>query len=480
MAAGGRGTDPEASEQQVVWFSLKGAPVDRPEPASNALIKRTTDTGSARGEPINRRRSVGYGWVVVATLAMVLTAASGARFLFGVVLKPVSEEFGWDRASLTGAVMLGMVVLSVCQPLIGLLVDRLGPKRVLVAGCAWLGLALLPLSFATRLWHVYLLYGLLAAVGLAATSPVLATALVGRWFRRRRGAALAIATSGSAFGQLLIVPVATWTLTITDWQTTYRLLALLLLLGMVPVGLLLLRDTPPHDRSGNAATARPETALSRREGVSLRQSLTTPAFWLLAFGFVVCGFTMAFPNVHFLAYADDMGMSTLHAADAVAVTAVFSIAGSLLLGIAADRHRRSVVLALTYALRGLAFLLLLLLPAGNFLFVYAIVLGISWTATTPLTAAIAADLCGPRHLGVIFGTLFTFMNLGFGLGSFLDGLIYELAGGYELALMASFALGVAAAAAAWAVADGRRLPDDSEPEATATDREAGAALVGAD
>ena len=370
MAAGGRGTDPEASEQQVVWFSLKGAPVDRPEPASNALIKRTTDTGSARGEPINRRRSVGYGWVVVATLAMVLTAASGARFLFGVVLKPVSEEFGWDRASLTGAVMLGMVVLSVCQPLIGLLVDRLGPKRVLVAGCAWLGLALLPLSFATRLWHVYLLYGLLAAVGLAATSPVLATALVGRWFRRRRGAALAIATSGSAFGQLLIVPVATWTLTITDWQTTYRLLALLLLVGMVPVGLILLRDTPPQDRPGNAATERPETSTAgRREGVSLRQSLTTPAFWLLSFGFVVCGFTMAFPNVHFLAYADDMGMSTLHAADAVAVTAVFSIAGSLLLGIAADRHRRSVVLALTYALRGLAFLLLLLLPAGNFLFV---------------------------------------------------------------------------------------------------------------
>ena len=190
---------------------------------------------------------------------------------------------------------------------------------------------------------------------------------------------------------------------------------------------------------------------SPEEGLTLRAALAHPVFWLLGFGFAVCGWTMAFPNTHFMAYADDMGMSVLHAANTVSVTAIFSILGSVLLGIAADRYRRTSVLALTYALRGLAFLLLLLLPAGNLLYVYGLVLGISWTATTPLTAAIAADRYGPKHLGLIFGSMFTFMNLGFGIGSLLDGVIFETTGGYSAALLINVILGVVAAIAVVAV-----------------------------
>jgi MFS family permease len=227
----------------------------------------------------------------------------------------------------------------------------------------------------------------------------------------------------------------------TSWQTTYRVLAVALLAVAVPLSAIFLRDAPP------AAVAAGE-APPAEDGLTLREAVAHPAFWILAFGFVVCGWTMAFPNTHFLAYADDMGMSVLHAANTISVTAVFSILGSVLLGLAADRFRRTSVLALTYALRGLAFLLLLLLPAGNLLYVYGLVLGISWTATTPLTAAIAADRYGPKHLGFIFGSLFTFMNLGFGFGSLLGGVIFEASGGYQSALIVNVALGVAAALAA--------------------------------
>jgi MFS family permease len=391
------------------------------------------------------------GWVIVAVVATILTATAGARYLFGVVLKPVSEQFGWDRASLTGAVSLSMLTLSLYQPFVGLLVDRFGSKRILVLGTVSLGAMLIPLSFATRLWQVYLIYGVLAAFGLAATSPVNVTALVSRWFQHRRGAAMALATSGSAFGQLLIVPLATWTLTITDWQTTYRVLAIVLLLVMAPLGLLLLRDAPPGVPQSRHAARKAPSAVSEI-GSTLRASLRTSAFWLLAFGFVACGFTMAFATTHFMAYADDMGMAPMHAADAVGVTAIFSVAGSVLLGLVADRWRRSGILAFTYLLRGIAFLLLLLLPTGNLIFVYAVVLGISWTATTPLTAAIAADLYGPRHLGVIFGTLYTFMNIGFGIGAFLDGFVYETFGNYNAALLLNVALGLLAAVGVWTVA----------------------------
>lgn len=380
-----------------------------------------------------------YGWVIVAVVAITMTIASGARFLFGVVLKPVSEEFGWDRAQLTGAVMLGMILLSIFQPIVGVLVDRVGPKRVLVVGLLLLGLALVPLSMVQQLWQVYLMYGVIMPFGLAAASPVLSTAIVGRWFTAKRGLALSIATSGSAFGQLLIVPIATWIMLVSDWETTYRLMAVAILFVSLPLTALFLRDAPAEESQQNAASA-PEW------GVTLREAMSHPTFWLLGFGFIVCGWTMAFPNTHFMAYADDMGMSVLHAANAISVTAVFSILGSILLGIAADRYSKPGILALTYALRGLAFLLLLLLPSGNLIYIYGLVLGISWTATTPLTAAIAADRYGPRHLGLIFGSMFTFMNIGFGIGSFLDGVLYEMTGNYNSSLAINVALGVVGAA----------------------------------
>ncbi len=415
------------------------------EPAG--LVRRDAVARELTGAP-RPRPTLTPGWVVVLAVATILMATSGARFLFGVVLKPVSDQFGWGRASLTGAVMLGMVTLSVCQPFVGAAIDRLGAKRVLVAGTLVLGGSLIPLSLANELWQVYALYGVVAAIGLSATSPVIATTLVGGWFRERRGAAMAVATSGSAFGQLLIVPVAAWTLTLTDWQMTYRLLAGLLLVVMVPLGLLALREPP---------ASRAETAGGEEAGMPLSAALRTPEFWLLALGFLACGFTMAFPNTHFLAYADDMGMATTHAANAIAVTAVLSIVGSIGLGVAADRWRRPGVLALTYLLRGAAFALLLL-PTDGLLFVYAAVLGISWTATTPLTATIAADLYGRRHLGKIFGTMFTFMNLGFGIGAVADGVVYEIAGGYRLALVANAAFGLVAAVAVWRVLPNRTRP----------------------
>jgi MFS family permease len=374
-----------------------------------------------------------YAWVIVAVLAVTLTIASGARFLFGVVLKPVSEQFGWDRAQLTGAVMVGMIVISICQPIIGILVDRIGPKKILVAGLLLLGLSLIPLSMVTQLWQVYLVYGIVMPLGLAAASPVLSTAIVGRWFQEKRGLAMSIATSGSAFGQLLIVPIATWIMVFSTWEMTYRIQAVAILAVSLPLSMILLRDNPA---AGTAAAA------ADQEGMTLREAVSNPAFWILGFGFIVCGWTMAFPNTHFMAYADDMGMSVLHAANAISVTAIFSVLGSVLLGMAADRYDRSHVLGLTYALRGLAFLLLILLPGGNLIYLYGLVLGISWTATTPLTAAIAADRYGPRHLGLIFGSLFTFMNLGFGVGSFLDGVIYENLGGYNGALAINVILGV--------------------------------------
>ncbi len=396
-----------------------------------------------------RRLPTWYGWVIVGTVAVILMSTAGARFLFGVVLKPVAQDFDWGRSDLTAAVLINMVVLSLCQPLVGWVVDRVGPSRVLVAGAVLVGLVLIPLSFVSQLWQVYLLYGVLGGMAFAATSPVNTTALVSRWFTRHRSAALSLATSGTPLGQLIIVPAAAWTLTLTDWHTTYRLLAALLLLVMAPLGLFLLRDQPPVPPAPVAAREGRVAPRNLAESLGPRQAFKTSVFWLLAFGFVVCGFTMAFANTHFMAYADDTGMHPMEAADVISVIAVFSVAGSLALGWMADKTDRASVLGVTYALRGIAYFLLFLLPEGSLVFGYAVVLGISWSATTPLTAALAADSFGPASIGLIFGTMFTFMNLGAGFGAFFDAVVYDITGNYHLALLINGFAGIAAAGASF-------------------------------
>jgi MFS family permease len=218
---------------------------------------------------------------------------------------------------------------------------------------------------------------------------------------------------------------------------------------MAPLGFFLLRDRPakpPEPEAHREGRIRPrELANSLRP----RQALATPVFWLLAFGFVVCGFTMAFANTHFMAYADDMGMHPVDASRVISVVAIFSVAGSLALGWMADKTDRASVLGVTYALRGVAYFMLFLLPQGNLLFGYAVILGISWSATTPLTAALAADSFGPASIGLIFGTMFTFMNLGAGAGAFFDAVIYDVTGNYNVALLINGFAGVAAAGASF-------------------------------
>jgi MFS family permease len=382
-----------------------------------------------------------YGWVVVAVITVALTFTSGARLLPGVILKTVTKDYGWSRSDFMLAITINMVVLSICQPFMGWFADKFGSKAILVGGVVLLGAATIPLSFATQLWQFYIWYGVVGAVALAMVSPVNITSLVTGWFDEKRGSALAIATSGSAFGQLMIVPAATWLMTATTWPQLYRGISVILLALMTPMSLIFIRARQSHSKT----LARGASASASERSLGLREALNTSSFWLLAFGFFTCGFTMAFANAHFLAYADDMGMSATSAADIVAVTAVFSIGGSFALGLAADRFPRHLVLSLVYALRGLSFVLLWMLPVGNLLYVYAIVLGISWTATTPLTAAISSDLYGRARIGVIFGTMFSFMNLGFGAGSFLDGVVYDSFGNYRVALLVNAVMGGLAA-----------------------------------
>ncbi|MFN8517635.1 MAG: MFS transporter, partial [Chloroflexia bacterium] len=395
------------------------------------------------------------GWWVVAVVTTVLAVSSGARFLYGVVLKPVSEEFGWSRTDLAAVVTINVIMISILQPLVGIAVDRWGSRPMIILGIIGTALMALPITMATELWQVYVIYSLIASVAFAAMSPVNVTKLVAGWFTKRRGLALSISTSGAAVGQLAIIPIATWVMLQYGWRMSYWTLAGATVIAMLPLAWWLLRDAPADatdDPSGAAHRAVGAAQAAPAAPVRVLQSLRSLPYWQLSFGFFVCGYTMSFTQVHMVPYILDMAdhsHTTMQsvASSALAVVGACSIAGSLLIGFLADRLGHKPMLAMTYFLRGLSFLILLI--AGSFLpgiFLAAIVLGISWTSTTPLTSAMSADIYGRASLGTIFGFIFSAMNIGSAVGVYIAGLDFDITGNYHLSLLANGFLGFAAAA----------------------------------
>lgn len=396
------------------------------------------------------------GWIVVIAVMMTLAIASGGRFLFGVVLKPVSEEFNWGRAELALAVTISTIALSLLQPLVGWLVDRFGSRPVLIAGVVVTAFAMIPMTIVNSLWQVYVFYGVLAAFGFAATSPVNTTALVNGWFEKRRGLALSMATSGAAYGQLLIVPIATAIMLNWGWRASYLAISLALFVLILPLVLFFVRDSPVSS-AGRTSRHAHETTSSGEPRVSVGQAVRTPVYWQLSFGMFVCGFTMAFTSVHMIPYMTDMpehsaDMMQTTASLALSVVGGFSIVGAIVMGLLSDRKGHREMLAVTYFLRGLSFLVLLAVDAWiPGLFLAAIILGISWTSTTPLASAITADVFGRASLGTIFGFIFTAMNVGTGFGAVLAGLDRDITGNYQAALIANVTMGFAAAAVTWSI-----------------------------
>lgn len=401
---------------------------------------------------VSRRQGLYYGWVIIGSLFTVSLVSSGTRFSFGAFYDALLEEFDWTRAMLAGAASLNLVLAGLVRPFIGVLVDRYGSKAVMISGLALAATALMLLSFATELWHFYALFTLMS-LGYGASAPATAVPLVSRWFVRRQATAQSVASAGGPTGELVVVPIMTAVLLLTDWHTAYRVLAVVVGLLLLPAAIAIIRNSPAElglapDNDADSPAVRRQASLEA-VGMTLRQALRTPLFWQLGFGFFVCGFTMTFASTHFMIFAGDEGVEKMTASFAMGMIGGVSILATIAFGYLGDRFSRQKLLSLVYFLRGLAFLVLWLIPHSEHrvetLFLGAFLLGLSWGATTPLTSACVADACGRRYLGSIFSTMFAFMPLGSGLGAYLAALVFDAVGSYAPALFFDFVLGVLAA-----------------------------------
>ncbi len=235
---------------------------------------------------------------MVIGVALVLFGTAGSRFSFGVFLKPLVDEFGWSRESLSGALAVAGLATGLLRPAAGWLSDRYDARFVAAFGLLVGGSALLGLSRINELWQLYALF-LTMGLGFTLASPATLTRLVSSRFTKRRSLALSLAGSGSAVGETALVPLAAVALTLGGWRTAYVVLAVVLLLVILPVSTFLLStwfarrsgaeseepEAPDYQRQITSNDGRPVCAWMPDEGLTLKQAAKTPIFWALTAGF---------------------------------------------------------------------------------------------------------------------------------------------------------------------------------------------------
>jgi predicted MFS family arabinose efflux permease len=391
-----------------------------------------------------RSARIHYAWVALAVMFTAMLAVVGVRAAPGVMIIPLERAFGWDVATISGAVSINIVLLGATGPFLTGLIEVIGLKRTILS-CMTILLAGTGLStFMTEAWQLFVTWGLMVGVGVGAGAIGIAGAVANRWFARRTAFAMGLLTSANAAGQLVFLPLLAllaerfgWqgvALTLTAVVGAMMLLVALALpdsparLGLAPYGASAL--VPPAPRRGEPFTV----ALS-----ALARASRSVDFWLLTLSFAVCGFsTNGLVNTHFIAYCADNGIAEVHGAGLLAVIGVFSLIGSAGSGWLCDRYNPRVLLFWFYGLRGLS---LVALPFTSFdvvsLSIFSIFYGLDWVATGPATFAVTNELFGRRDAPVIVAWIFAGHQVGGALAAYGAGAVRSLTGAYLLAYVAS-------------------------------------------
>jgi MFS family permease len=386
--------------------------------------------------------------VVIGAVWVTLAIASGLYFSFPIFFVALVEEFGWSRGATAAAFSLSSIVQGVLSPVVGILVDRLGPRRVMLGGAWVLGGACALSSRIGTLSSLYAVTGVLAAVGVCAVSWVPTGALIARLFAERRSSVMGVAFSGMGAGVLVIGPLAQWLIVHDGWRAAYLVLGVGTLAVLVPLIWLGVPEVPvPTARS--RGEGEPSAPVPVGVGQDIGDALRTRAFWALFFAYMSTPLAVFSVVTHQVAFAVDHGFPRLLVAGIFGLTGLLSVVGRIVFGIAADRIGRTTSAAVSYGCTAVGTLCLLGLevwPHVTALYAYAFFFGLGFGARGPIITAIAAQLFPGRRFGVIYGLLSVGNGIGGGLAPWFGGFVHDLTGSYRVAFLIAIGFCVTGAA----------------------------------
>ena len=382
-----------------------------------------------------------YGWKVVAAAFVVLFTAYGAQYSFGVFFNALLQEFHWSRASLSGVFSLYAFGYSVSGFPAGRLTDAWGPARVIAGGALFLGGALAAMAMVSQLWQPYLFYGVIAALGMG-TAYVPCNSTVVRWFARRRGLAVGLASSGGSLGTFVLPPLTQLAVTNLGWRGAYLVLGATVFAVLTATAPLLRRDPESMGLHPDGDAIRPPAVRVGADGLRLGDAMRTRTFWLLAAVFAATWIPVFIPLVHLVPFARDLGHAPLVAATAVSVLGAGAVLGRLVMGTLSDRLGRRTTLGLGMTLQAAAFIAFTVAHDMVPLYAAAILFGFAYGTVSTQFPAIVGDFFGRAHAGSIVGSLFALAGCMAAWGPLLAGATFDATGSYRVAFLISAGLNV--------------------------------------
>ncbi|MBT8369265.1 MAG: MFS transporter [Deltaproteobacteria bacterium] len=382
-----------------------------------------------------------YGYNIVAAGFTIQAVCIGAMFAYGVFFKELQNEFGWSRATISGASSLAFFIMGAVGILAGRLNDRIGPRVLIVVSAGFLGIGYLLMSRMQAPWQLYLLYGVMAGIGFS-THDVITLSTVARWFIKRRGLMSGIVKVGTGSGQLLGPMIATMLLALFGWRNSSLIIGAVILVALVAVAQLMRRDPqgmgllPDDDSEAANGTA----SVVAEPGFSLKEAVLMKQFWTLCvaeFAVLCCLLTVI---VHIVPYARDLGLSPTTAAGVLSMIGGVSILGRIVMGAANDRigGKHSLIICLIVLFCG--FIVLQLAAEAWMLFLFAAIYGFAHGGFFTVVSPMVAELFGTDSHGLLFGIVLFSGTLGGAVGPLFAGRTFDLTGSYQMVFLVLSAL----------------------------------------
>ena len=408
-----------------------------------------------------------YGWMVVAVAFVTMAIGVNARTAFSLLFPPILDEFGWDRGMTAGAFSFGFLASAAWSPALGRLMDRRGPRWVLLLGVGLMGAGLALAPAVTRPWHLYATLGVLVGGGSVCLGYTGHALFLPNWFVRRRGFALGLAFSGVGVGSIVLLPWLQGVIVARGWRAASATLAAVVVLVLLPLSLLQRRRPedlglePDGDAAlpaGSPARAQPDNVVDPAWVAvdwTLARAARTARFWWVALGFVGGLIAWYAVQVHQTKYLLEIGFTPEVAAWALGLVGFAGIVGQIGLGHLSDRIGREWVWTLACGGFALCYALLLLMrasPTPALLSLMIAAQGMLGYGAASVFGAIPAELFQGRHYGTVFGSLSLAAIVGGAIGPWMAGALHDRTGDYVLAFWLAIAACVVSSAAIWLAA----------------------------
>ncbi len=350
----------------------------------------------------------------------------GAQYCFGVFFKPMLKEMGLSRAILSGAYSLSMIIQAPASFLIGKLSDKYGPRLVVSVCGACLGISYLLMSQIQGVWQVYVIFGVLASIGIAGSwVPLMST--IARWFNVKRGMMCGLAAAGVGLGIMTFPPMAGYLIASFGWRASYMIIGLAVMCIVTVTAQLLKRDPATMGLYAFGELGKSDDHVA---GFTFREAVRTRQFWLLCTVFLILVLCLQTFLVHIVPHATDVGISEITAATILSTIGFVSIFGKIGVGMAIDRFGSKPIAIFATSLMLLAIVFIQSSDKIAVFYAFAVIFAIAYGGFAAMQSPYVAELFGLKDHGTIFGFCM-FMLGAASLGPFAAGKIFDSTASYR-------------------------------------------------